>query len=618
MRSHFRAYSILLLAAVLFYWKIILVRQYSLLLSYEGANQMYAWFQFLRTSFLHGHLPLWDPFSFAGHPFPGEMQTGGFYPLYLLFLVLPTKDGVMSVSTYHAFYVASHVLAACFMYALSREMKLSVIASLVSGICFSLGGVMARLGEWPHLLESGIWLPFTILAIFRSLRSDARTVRCAWAGISGLAIALSILAGGLHFVFMNAIAAISAVAFDAFTAPSREAAAKRNVPIVIICLAVAAAGGAVQLLSSAEYAHQADRFYATTWGIATDRIPYASIGDNLTAPGISSLLFAVPVEPVANGEFVNPYMGVLPIILAIVAIGTMWSQNWVRYLAGMAVLAFLYALGSFSWLHGVMYALVPYLWMAREPNRFMYLANFALAILAGVGLDAVFRNSLSPSLQRIERALQWVAIGAVVLLLSPAIVKSGITGWTGLSLLLIILSWALLRYLMQRGLTMWSAGLILALILFDLNAFDWGPASIDARRASGQDEMSRLKSSAKAIGFLKSRPQPFRVEVQSNPIPNIGDFYGIESTWGAGVTLLTGFESLKSRQDLLNAAYILKPASASEPGAIYKDPNWKIYERKDAFPRAWIVHQYQRLTKAELQSQLTRPDTDLHQTALFH
>ena len=31
----------------------------------------------------------WDPFTFSGYSFVGEMQTGAFYPRYTFFLAIP-------------------------------------------------------------------------------------------------------------------------------------------------------------------------------------------------------------------------------------------------------------------------------------------------------------------------------------------------------------------------------------------------------------------------------------------------------------------------------------------------------------------------------------------------
>ena len=59
-------------------------------------------------------------------------------------------------------------------------------------------------------------------------------------------------------------------------------------------------------------------------------------------------------------------------------------------LAVLAMLSALYAMGAFSPLHGVMYALSPALAKARIPVRAFHLYDFALAVLAAFGMTALW------------------------------------------------------------------------------------------------------------------------------------------------------------------------------------------------------------------------------------
>ncbi len=96
-----------------------------------------------------------------------------------------------------------------------------------------------------------------------------------------------------------------------------------------------------------------------------------------------------------------------------------------------------------------------------------------------------------------------------------------------------------------------------------------------------------------AATFLKSRPGPFRVELQVEPKVNLGDAFGVPILEGTGVTALKDSFALRSSgyNALFNNRYILRPASAGQPGAVYHDRNWKVYENLDAYPAAWIVHE---------------------------
>ena len=105
------AAGVLLAATVLFYWKILLTTQFSLLTGYEGANQAYAWLNFWVHSVRQGGFPLWDPYAYCGRIFAGKTQNGAFYPLYLpLALVRLNQYGLLPPSAYHAMYCAAHFL----------------------------------------------------------------------------------------------------------------------------------------------------------------------------------------------------------------------------------------------------------------------------------------------------------------------------------------------------------------------------------------------------------------------------------------------------------------------------------------------------------------------------
>jgi hypothetical protein len=622
-RASIKAAALLLLLTVIFYWKIILVHQYSMLMGYEGVNQAYAWFNFWVSTIRQGIWPLWDPFTFSGHAFAGEMQTGAFYPLYALFLAVPFNHGVFSPQLYHVFYVLTHALSAWFMYLLARELRLSFFAGLVAGTCFSLGGVLVRFNGWPHLLESGIWLPLIVLLLLRALRASRTKDAISYSSLAGLALAMAVLAGGMHIIIMEGIVVLSACVFHA--ASSRQgrdrtrAAWIRGALTAAVCGAFALAGGAVQLLPSIEYSRQALRFLGPIALPATEKIPYNYMGDALWPHSFLAFLFPAFAGSASSGEYMNPYIGVLPLLLAILGVWKCWGYLWVRYLAGLAFAACLYSLGSFSLLHGLLYAITPALWMAREANRFMYLADFGIAILAGFGLDVLFARAPSSFWHPINVIIRWVALACVFALAYPFVLGKGDLGaWISLSLLLILLTCALFRYILAGNHGRWARFLVIALILFDLSAFDWGPADKITEAAASHDEMARLLTLRNAAEYLRSRPGPFRVEVGGNNAPNIGDVFGIEETLGAAVTMQKDYSVFRGHGDLLNTQYVLKPASTAEPGAVYADSWWKIYPRPGAYPAAWLVH----LTQVEpdpgrLRARLDAPGIDLHRTALL-
>ena len=259
--------ALLLLAMVAFYWKIILTSQFSLLTNSETVTQAYSWLHFWVESVRQGTLPLWDPYAFGGRSYPGEMQTAAFYPLHLILAVFPFgRDGLLAPQLYHLYFVAVHLMAAWFMFALVRELGLSRFSGIIAGLCFSIGGFVGRV-LWPHMLESAIWLPIQFFFLLRALHAKNLVRALSYAAWCGLALGLSVLAGGLHIVMMQGLTVIAAIAYHMIETGGAGGAAspglnswKQPTAILLVALGIGLATGAIQLLPSMEYSARAMRW----------------------------------------------------------------------------------------------------------------------------------------------------------------------------------------------------------------------------------------------------------------------------------------------------------------------------------------------------------------------
>ncbi len=591
-RAHLRALAWFLLLVAIYYWKFLFTRQFSLLAGFENANQAFSWYTFIARSLKEGNWPIWDPYTFSGHSFVGEMQTAAFFPLNLILAAVPfNRNGVLSPALYHYLYAVAHVLGAYFMFCLVRTFGLSFPACVLSGICFSLGGFVGRLGGWPHLYWSAIWLPLIILLLIKAIGAEyPRSV--IYAALSGLVLGLVTLAGGLHVVIMDVIVMIT-VAATCVAFANEEVKIrpwKRGCLVLGIALVVAAGSSAIQWLPSMEYSSLALRYVGDGALLASEKIPYHRLSGSLYPIAITALLF--PFNPgIFSGESNNLYIGVFPVLLAAIGIRKKWHVLWVRYLTGLWVAAFAYSLASFSLLHGLLYAIVPKLWLVREAGRFAYMAGFALAILAGYGWTSLVEDPGTGGWGPLQKILRWTTIFAVLALTIAALYGKPDPGaWNALSLLLIISACSLTLFIMSGHRARSVVFLAFALILFDLHAFDWSAVETAPLAAHGDDELQRLLSFANAAKFLKSQPGLFRVQLDVKPTMNVGDLYGIPATFGGGATIAVAYDRTKGISDLFNVRYVVKPASATEPGPVYQDRRWKIFVRPTGFPRAWLVH----------------------------
>ena len=581
--------SLLLLVAgiVAYYWRIVFTHRFSMVTDSETVSQAYSWFHFWAQSIRHGAWPLWDPYAFAGRNYAGEMQMAAFYPLHLVFALFgPDRYGLLSERLYHGYFVFAHVIAAVAMFALVRELELGYFAAVVGGLCFSVGGFMGQV-PWPHLLESASWTPVLFLLFLRGSKAADFRRAVLYASLTGLALGLSILAGGLHMVFMQAILLAAAGVYQAFVQRGAGVAWIRPLVLAAIALLIGLGAGAVQLAPSIEYSARAMRFVNGGALPATRKIPYANLDAVPPRVLANYLVFSNPQGTMDGREVLDPYFGAFPLLLAAIGFWKCRRNRWVRFAAGLAVVAFLYSLGRTTWLYGIVYVAVPYLWMAREASRFLFLAHFGLVILAAFGCDSFFSAR--------QKLADWRIVNRVLLcfvaVCALALAVPAIHGTRRTSLWMMVLAYPLFRWIAGGATGLAPRLLTVALIVFNLSVFSFvSPNKREVARA-GTDFSERLRGMRGVADFLRRRPGLFRVRVLADPPLNLGDAYGIETLNGGAVTLSNAFFDLMKSDAgprLLNARYVVHPAAAADPDPVYADTNWKVYEDPQAMPRAWV------------------------------
>jgi hypothetical protein len=530
-----------------------------------------------------------------------------FYPLKVLLYFAPfAADGLLSERIFHQFFVLAHLLGALFLFLCARELGVTdAFAAAVAAICFSLGGFTGNL-SWPYMLDSAIWLPLVFLLLLRAFRTENPAKRLAYACLSGLALGLTLLAGSIHLLFMNVMVVLSAACLFAFRAgpdaassapPSRSSQRLLAGTVVLVIGLISLSAAAVQLLPSIEYAPLARRWTGEWSGLFQQRIPYEVAGKlfHLTPRAIFAFLFGAAPH---GGAEISSYFGVLPLVLSIVGVREHWSNLWVKYLAGLAVTAFLLSLGDYSLLHGLSYLFIPYFDKLWEAGRFIYLTHFAMALLAGFGAQRLFSGATAPSPFRalLNRLLLWIVIVAAFALGLTALLGTPEVGeWPYVSLFFIIASWAVYAYILRGNRTASARFLVLAVILSDLYVFNWAfPTRLQAQLA-GANALAGMKSLRPVASFIQSQPGLFRVGIGSDFSPRgFGDVFGIPTTHGASVTLLHDYWQAISSPNadcLLNIRYHLRAGEDRSEPLVFSSGQWKVYEKPSPCPRAWVVQE---------------------------
>jgi hypothetical protein len=150
----------------------------------DTATGFYPWYAHLGEQLRGGHIPMWNPFQFAGTPFAGDPESGWAYlPAMVLFTILPLTAAADSFLTFHV------LLAGLSTYALARSLGVPSIGALVSAIAYSFSGFFFGHNICCFAYSTvAAWLPVGLLGIERALAATTWRARIGWWACGGLAV----------------------------------------------------------------------------------------------------------------------------------------------------------------------------------------------------------------------------------------------------------------------------------------------------------------------------------------------------------------------------------------------------------------------------------------------
>lgn len=405
MTNALRARSTLLLVALFSLGLLLPYTLSSFLLTGDLRDTYLPLEDFFRSELRAGRLPFWDPHSALGFPVLASAQIGFWYPPLLVLRVLPAEPAFAIAYVVHVLGLALGMLWYC------RERGLSRSGALLAAIAFSGSGFIV--GHLPHanILFGVAWLPWALLLTERL----ARTLRPKTALLLTVVIALSALAG--HFHITALIFAFCAFRFFVqLRRTFRSASWQHALWTLMLFLGPAALGvlllAAAQLFPTLELLRESSRGAGAEFDLARANQhsfpPWQLITFLLPAfygfPDLSEYWGTRPqIEMTA-------WIGSIPLLLAGVGmlsvqagkrarvqesdgeLSRSHASTLPRFWTATVIVGFLLALGRWSPFRLI--GLEPTLGIFSAPARYLLLTQFALAILAGIGLDALARKNV--------------------------------------------------------------------------------------------------------------------------------------------------------------------------------------------------------------------------------
>ena len=419
----------------------------------------YAWKRFILDSLSNRELPLWNPYLFAGVPFLAAGQHSLFYPLSVVFYVLPLAQA-------YGVFTALQIFIACLGgYVLLRVLGTGRFAALLGGVTYGFSGFMLVSVAFTMVISAACWLPWALAATELAIRGydperhHHTSPRLLYLLLGSLILGIQFMAGHVDtsYYILMVLGFYSAWRLAGLWWRDRfwgEAFRLGVLLLGMVFLGIALA--AVQLVPMLELVslnfRQGSASYGDVvgWALPWRRIISFLIPDFFGNPSHHSYLdlLTLSVKAVTENARGQPltnipenifgvknyvesgsYLGLLPLVLATIALSKQrGARNPLRssahLFAALAAVSLLLAFGTP--LYAVLFYGLPGYNQLHSPFRWIFPYTMSMAVLAGLGAQALV--DLGPDCGR-DRLLAWITRGTLAV---------GSLGLSGLGLTLLV------------------------------------------------------------------------------------------------------------------------------------------------------------------------------------
>lgn len=585
-----------------------------------------------------GIWPLWIPPALGGSPLLANFQSGLLYPLNFLFLVFS------NVNAWSIYVILQPVLASLFSYLYLRNLKLSSLASLIGAFIFAFSGFMLIWFEYGIVGHAGLWLPLILLAIDKLFEK----ISFGWLVIGALAVGFSLLAGYPQISFLAFLVSLFYVVYKI---PSYKTAL-----YVFSFFLLGIFLSAAQLLPGMEL-----------WRFSIRQTDPTAVAFNFGLNPLKNLILLLAPDFFGNPSTGNfwgwgaynesaSYIGLTGFLLAIIAFFTYKKNKTLTFFKALLVLSLLMAFNNP--LSSFIFSLRLPILASSSASRFFFLTAFSLAILAAFGAEflLVKRKSL-----KFLSSLAFVFVPFLILLV-VVFLKPGLWFDKDLMVNLVVVKRNLIlpTILFSSSLVLLIASglkpffkfkkiifsLVFLLIIFDLFRFGWKYNPFTLREfLYPETELTKFMQEKEDVSrFISLIPQsmwiPYNLLSPEGYEPlmirRFGEFANqINEEKFSQISPGSRWVIVNRREspllNLLGVKYLLSfkpdPKSDWEPEYYkYSEEKYElvfqygysqVYERKNALPRAFVVHDFQVLTDEEILETLMDEDFEPKETLLL-
>lgn len=357
----------------------------------DQIDTMMPWMDLAWTQVHHGQLPLWNPYNGLGMPLTFNWQSAPFSVPSIAGYLVPMRYA------YDTAMLVTLVIAGTGTYVLGRVLHLCTLACIAAATMFELSGPLVGWIGWPHasVMAWAGWVFAAALMVVGG-RHRARDV-----AFLALVLALSLYAG------QPEIAIILALSLAVFLGVLLVMQGVQSKPVLrpIVDLLLAAIAGTALAAPLVLPAAQVTALSVRNTIGRGQALPARDLM-HVISQGFNGLPFAgdqVFSDPMFFSE-AAAYVGVIAVVLAVLAVAVRWRNPAVAALAAVAVvMAAIVFVPPVASLMNSLPGIGKVLW-----QRTLLPMAFAIAVLAGVGTDALVRGA------EVQAVRRWLGLGFAV------------------------------------------------------------------------------------------------------------------------------------------------------------------------------------------------------------
>ena len=131
----------------------------------DAVVQFFPWRKFTVEQMSAGVIPFRNPYNFLGAPHMANIATAVFYPLTIIFYILPILEA------WDIFIALQIILAGVFMYLYLYNLKLTHLVSLYGGVAYALSSFIVTTLELSVIGHTLLWAPLIMYSIDKLLET---------------------------------------------------------------------------------------------------------------------------------------------------------------------------------------------------------------------------------------------------------------------------------------------------------------------------------------------------------------------------------------------------------------------------------------------------------------